>query len=906
MKILERVHGQEHPDVAVSISHLAELYRTQGQYRNAESMFQRSLAIRRRIYGEVHHEVATSLNELAALYQALGRREEAVPLYQQSLRIRERTLGPDHPDVAISLNNLAILALEQGRYADAEVLFERGLLISEKALGPNHLDVALVLNNLGELYRIQERHEAAEPLFQRSLEIREAVLGTEHPGVTVSLNNLAIVHAAQGLYEKAIPLLQRSMQIDENYFGPDHPRLAYSLNNLANLYRIHGRLATAEPLYERSLRIRESVFGAEHPEVAASLNSLALLYQTQGRQADAETMIERAIAIQDGAGAAAGNRFASYNLRADLRWQTGRQTEALADLNLALVLAESQRAQLGGIDQQRAQAFERFSTAYERMIAWQHELDNVDAVLDAAERSRARGLIEQIAATGLDLMAGLPEAEATRLRQREQRALARVAEIEKQSELLLARHGPDDADARQQQEILRAELIDARQEVVDAYAAIRNASPAYRQAVGQNFTVLSLTEIQRELAGSRGLAMEYALGDHAGYVIVIPPMGQPARVERLALDAEQAKVLGVVAGPLTADVLHQILVSRDGQGVLDQLRRPQQSETVKDKLSVLWQVLVPPTEREALMARDFDDFVILPDGPLLLLPFEALVVDVGPQTKYLLDVGPPIQYAPSGTILVNLKLQPAKSQTADREPVLTIGDPIYARGDDWTEASSTVLEQPGTSVQYGVAGGVLTPLPFSGIESRWISQVCAARGIEAGQLLESQATEANVRSHAPGRKIVHLACHGLVDVQHGNFFGALALTPGSQHNLPNDDGFLTLPEIHELDLKGCELAILSACETNIGPQQRGEGVWALSRGFLVAGARRVVASNWLVDDKGTASLMSYFASILVKAEQEGRQADHATALRDAKRWLREQDQYQSPYFWATFVLLGPK
>jgi CHAT domain-containing protein len=83
----------------------------------------------------------------------------------------------------------------------------------------------------------------------------------------------------------------------------------------------------------------------------------------------------------------------------------------------------------------------------------------------------------------------------------------------------------------------------------------------------------------------------------------------------------------------------------------------------------------------------------------------------------------------------------------------------------------------------------------------------------------------------------------------------LALTPGAEDTNPADDGFLTVAEIYQLDLKECELAILSACDTNCGPQQRGEGVWALSRGFLVAGSRRVVASNWLVDDGAAASLI---------------------------------------------------
>ncbi len=86
-----------------------------------------------------HPDVATSLNNLAELYRAQGQYANAQPLYQRALAIREKALGPEHPDVAQSLNNLALLYYAQGQYANAEPLFNRALAIWEKALGPEHL-----------------------------------------------------------------------------------------------------------------------------------------------------------------------------------------------------------------------------------------------------------------------------------------------------------------------------------------------------------------------------------------------------------------------------------------------------------------------------------------------------------------------------------------------------------------------------------------------------------------------------------------------------------------------------------------------------------------------------------------------------------------------------------------------
>jgi len=130
--------------------------------------------------------------------------------------------------------------------------------------------------------------------------------------------------------------------------------------------------------------------------------------------------------------------------------------------------------------------------------------------------------------------------------------------------------------------------------------------------------------------------------------------------------------------------------------------------------------------------------------------------------------------------------------------------------------------------------------------------------------------------------ILHLACHGYVDRANGNLFGALALTPGPDAAMnPDDDGLLTLAEVSRLDLRGTGLAILSACQTNIGPQQFGEGTSGLSRAFLIAGAKRVVAGNWLVDDEAAAGQVSYFGSLTARAMQRneppdfGRTSPHA-------------------------------
>ena len=108
-------------------------------------------------FGAQDPRFATSLNNLAELYRAQGRYGEAEPLFKRSLAIWEKALGPEHPEVAASLNNRALLYQAQGRYGEAEPLFKRSLATYEKALGPEHPNIAASLNNLAELYRAQGR-----------------------------------------------------------------------------------------------------------------------------------------------------------------------------------------------------------------------------------------------------------------------------------------------------------------------------------------------------------------------------------------------------------------------------------------------------------------------------------------------------------------------------------------------------------------------------------------------------------------------------------------------------------------------------------------------------------------------------------------------------------------------------
>ncbi|MEX2091523.1 MAG: CHAT domain-containing protein [Pirellulales bacterium] len=213
-------------------------------------------------------------------------------------------------------------------------------------------------------------------------------------------------------------------------------------------------------------------------------------------------------------------------------------------------------------------------------------------------------------------------------------------------------------------------------------------------------------------------------------------------------------------------------------------------------------------------------------------------------------------------------------------------------------------------MEFFAQGGTLTQLPGTKQES---DAVCKAfRTSLAGRarvvsLTGRDATETNVHRELRNRQFsyLHFAVHGLVDQKFQNLFGALALSTPTRPT-PDDDGFLSLNEIMKLPgLDGCELAVLSACETNCGPARPLEAGSTMSRAFLIAGAQRVVCSHWNVDDVATTELIGKFLQdVALDLARDGR-VDYAAALQAAKLKLRKNPDFNDPRFWAPFVLIGP-
>jgi CHAT domain-containing protein len=414
--------------------------------------------------------------------------------------------------------------------------------------------------------------------------------------------------------------------------------------------------------------------------------------------------------------------------------------------------------------------------------------------------------------------------------------------------------------------------------------------------------------------------LSYLVGTERSVVFVVPPGGRGVEAVTLDIPAEVGSILGVKPGPLTAAILRTVLagdstagpdgglfydLSTSSRGSTVVGRRPPRAPEAR--LHALWRVLLPRGVWDQV--GDAAEVVIVPDGPLHFLPFEALVVDTvrtADGVTYWLDDGPPIRYAGSATALVNITRRPAARvvRAADGPMILSLSDPIFdpaalAGRPDTAEAAAT---RDG----YLRGGGSLARLPGTAQETESVRNTLGAGAASRLEVLSgAQATEANLRTSLGGVRYLHLATNGLVDQQRGALFASLALTPPAGETSDHaNDGFWQLHEIYDARLPELELAVLSACQSNIGRNVVGEGVFALSRGFTAAGARRVVATQWSVDDASTAVLVGEFFRRVLTEENQGVRVRYAMALRDAQRAVRSQARWRDPFYWAPFILTG--
>ncbi len=299
---LSRAFGRDNALEAKILGHLGSLHARQQRYAAAEQLFERALAIERRVWASDPAKTAESLNNLAAVYAHTGRYLEAEPLLRRSLALTERELGPEHPSVTTVRANLGAVALGLRRYAEAEPLIVQALETEEKVLGSEHPSVAGTRGLLGRLYLDQGRHAEAEAPLRSSLKATEAKRRTGSARASAILGDLGRLDLELHRYAEAESLLHRSLELAEARPGVSDPEMARLLIGLAELSARTGRFEEGEHFCRNAQKAEERIRqwgGDAQLYVADRLKVEALLQAGQGRHGTAEELSRQALAIYE-------------------------------------------------------------------------------------------------------------------------------------------------------------------------------------------------------------------------------------------------------------------------------------------------------------------------------------------------------------------------------------------------------------------------------------------------------------------------------------------------------------------------------------------------------------------------------------------------------------------------------
>ena len=893
LRILEKTLGKEHQDTATTLSNLGRVLDLQGkysettgggagedtkqlsaraqdlidrgQYKEAETLHYRVVAIHEKTLGKEHPGTATSLSNLGNVLYLQGKAKEAEAIHRRVLALREKVLGSEHPDTATSMNNLANVLQAQGKdellspsearaqaqfnlqaFTETESLFRKALAIQERTLGPSHPATANTLNNLSTYLDRRGRPQEAEPLQRRALDILERSLGSLHPDTAAMLTTLAVMLDRQGKVVEAEALYRKAVEVARQAGNPrilllNSSRLGFSLAK-------HGRYREALPFYKEAADTLDYLYvrtrGLSEETRAAFLGQYGNIYLEtikvllQLHRTSPQGGYEREVL-----------EIASRN-------QSRVFTEMMRQADVAKFSADPAFL---GLKRKREDLHEKIENLRLAMVTMPLDQPGLDA--------RRSDLNAQLAAA---------KGELAPLEEALWRDYPRFMELT----------NPRPVSVQDlQQKLLRPD------EVLLSYVLLPQEVAMFA-VTRERFRMVNLPvkreDVARRVRAIRRAIEKVALGESVLFLREIDPADLNSLYRDLVAPLSSAlagkqKIIVVADGPLLTVPL-ELLVTHYG----------------------------PAEQRAFESARAASDGN---DERPFLGEYGALAY-LGKEHRFA--------YLPSLSALASQRLYP-KQYTGPRQEFTAFADPIFAPppGQSYSPATRAALGLLANNYRVGKDGlPDIHRLRETADEARSIARILGGsnRMFIGGEAQEHMAKSGELKNS----RYVLFATHGFLggeflpgaDPAADHAAGAARAKSGAQPSLAltlagdlnGEDGMLTMKEVIEDVELNADLVALSACNTagETAQANNGEGFAGLTRAFMYAGAKSLLVSHWSVDSLSTEALMtSTFRNI-----KQGETA--LKAVSDAQHELRRgsyaSGQYRfsrsNPFFWAAFVYVG--
>jgi len=753
---------------------------------------------------------------------------------------------------------LALLSAVGGGPGHASIVVLQSAALQRSRASGDRGGQAEALSSLGSLHMDWGEPAAAFAAYREAVPLFVA-LGRRREAAD-ALRSLGIVEVQLGHTEEALHSYRQALEIHRS-LGLREGQ-AWDLGNMARAYSILWKMEEALDLYQRQVALWREL-GRPGDEGSSWIN-LGRIYYSMGEVQPAIDYFNRGLPLLQSAGRQAEAAGALDDLGKALA-RSGQTQEGIATLERSLDQQRKLRNEIG-----EAVALSDLGSVYERLDRKKARAFYTDAIRilrKAGDRVRETPSLARLgrlqeeagdlrAATEsysrvLDLSkaSGSPSTEAT--------ALLGIARIRRrQGDLVGARQAAESALSLVEtmrmgtaRPGLRVSFLAGKQDYyeldIDLLMDLGRAEQAFEVSERARARVLLDTLAQARAAQPRRLRE------------IQEQLDPETLLLEYALGKERSFLWAVTSTSLTSyELLPRATLEEEARQALLLLGSSQRALArtgTRAALAELSQQLLGPVAGQ-LRKR----LLIVGDGALQTLPFGALPVPGRGGDPPPLVSEHELVSLPSASTLVALRGEPRGRSAAPSVAVLA--DPAF--------------------------GGRFSPLPYSRQEAEAILRL-----VPPDRRLGALGAAANRRTVLSGGlaryQIVHFATHGILD-PHDPELSGVALS----------DGILRVQDIYRLRLPA-DLVVLSACDTALGQEVRGEGLIGLTRAFFSAGARRVLVSLWPVDDSATAELMRRFYRGML---QDG--LPPAAALAAAQNSLRQEPEWEAPYYWAGFILEG--
>ncbi|MFM7087486.1 MAG: CHAT domain-containing protein [Cyanobium sp.] len=842
------------PQEAALVRKLAEIAIDQGKPQQGLQLLQQALSLQEAL--GLRPDQANTLKSISFLYKSLGAEPQSLSYAEKARFLAESLSIPAEEITALSM--IASIHKQRQRLPEAEQALLQAMSIAERSgncwqQSQLHNQLATLLADSGNL-RDAAIHAA------KADTIAGLLLSDEYQrfGQALARRVKANVLLKQGNPQAAAKQAEDALRLIKQRSNPRHQ--TYILTTLAEAHVALGDLPKAVALYQQQLDLLTAM--NLPPEKAQTLYAVAQLQRRQGDRA-----------------------------------------AALATINQAIAIVEAMRKQV--VDPELRTSFfaskqDFYTFKIDLLLEWHHQQPGVGHAAEAfhtSERSRARTLLELLDDARADVRQGI----APDLLEQDKTLQDRRTALDKRWQQAFSERGDPSLLPQLQQE--RQQLLQQTQELRQT---IRARSPRYAALTDPE--PLTLEQVQQQLLDPQTVLLHYALGADRSHLWVVTH------------DAMQVHRL-----PPKHQIREAVCYFRSSLGLQKGDGCPGRSQD--DAATALSQLLLSPA---VPVLRQKQRLIVVADDVLHYVPLASLPL---PGQQRLVQSHTLIQLPSSSTLALiraDRQRSAAQQQQQPRRGLALLADPIFDRQDQRLQQRS----QTGRAAEQGSAIS-LPLLSRSGDELRSLQfeqAVASFRGTPEGldsatdasalslNRLPATRTEAeSIRSLFPRHEVsmvldeqanlrwatdpalaqyrrLHFATHGLLNLEKPALSG-LVLSRWDRQGRPLN-GYFQLADVFNLNLNA-ETVVLSACDTGLAKEVRGEGLVGMTRGFLYAGSQRVVVSLWKVDDKATAALMTRFYQAM-----EREKLPPSQALRVAQRHLITIPQWSSPYYWAAFVLQG--